>query len=54
MKVLVDSGMLEQVDSFGYLESRTTNDADCKGGEDTVTVGLVAIVKLAKCGKTRP
>ena len=28
-ELLVDDGKLEQIDSFEYLGSRITNDADC-------------------------
>ena len=54
LEVLVDGGKLEQVDSFGYLGSRITNDADCKGEVKTrLAMGMATMVKLTKMWKTR-
>ena len=53
LEVMVDGGKLVQVDSLGHLESRITNDVDCKGEvKARLAMDMVPMVKLTK-NKTR-
>ena len=52
LEVLVDGDKLQQVDQFGYLGSRITSDADCKGVVKTrFAMDMATMVKLIKMWK---
>ena len=54
LEVLVDDRKLEQVDSFGYLGSRKTNDANCKVEvKSRLAMSMAAMVKLTKMWKNK-
>ena len=45
---------LEQVDLFGYLASRITSDADCKGElKIRLAMSMATMVKLTKMWKSK-
>lgn len=54
LEVMVEGGKLEQVESFGYLGSKLTADADCAGEVKTrLAIGMAAMVKLTKMWKNK-
>ena len=57
LEVMVDGGKLEEVDSFGYLGNRITDDAYCKGELKTrqtrLAMGMTAMANYDKNGKQR-
>jgi len=54
LEILVDGGRLEQVDSFTYLGSRVTSNADFLSDvKSRLAVGMAVIIKLTRLWKNK-
>jgi len=54
LKISVDGGKLEQVDSFTYLGSKVTSDADCVCDvKSRLALGMAVMIKLTKIWKNK-
>ena len=54
LNVMVEGGILEQVDSFVYLGSKISNDADCMNEvKSRLAMGMVVMNKLTKIWRNK-